>query len=316
MDRVDQGTVAALARRHDGVVTHPQLRKLGLSDRAIVRWVSTGRLNRLFPRVYSIGHDLIPTDGWRRAVVHTTGPRSALSHESAIALWKIAPQQRGWHVVVPAGPGPRRSPPTITVHRSRMLSPDDVRTVRGIPVTSVARTLADLASCVEPDRLAKIVHEAEVMRLLNVTAVIEVLDRCPQRRGAAALRALLSDPAPVDNREFVRRYLGFCKRYALPQPEVGAYLNARLPHLTEADMYYRRERLVVELDGAAVHLTRKRFESDRRRDSALLALDIPTVRVTWRRLTTDAASLAAELHEILARRRVGLTTQSVAQPSQ
>ena len=149
MDRVDQGTVAALARRHDGVVTHPQLRKLGLSDRAIVRWVSTGRLNRLFPRVYSIGHDLIPTDGWRRAVVHTTGPRSALSHESAIALWKIAPQQRGWHVVVPAGPGPRRSPPTITVHRSRMLSPEDVRTVRGIPVTSVARTLADLA-CDKP----------------------------------------------------------------------------------------------------------------------------------------------------------------------
>ena len=169
---------------------------------------------------------------------------------------------------------------------------------------------------VEPDRLAKIVHEAEVMRLLNVTAVIEVLDRCPQRRGAAALRALLNEPAPADNREFVRRYLGFCKRYALPQPEVSAYLNARLPHLTEADMYYRRERLVVELDGAAVHLTRKRFESDRRRDSALLALDIPTVRVTWRRLTTDAASLAAELHEILARRRVSLTTQSVAQPSQ
>lgn len=295
--------VAKFARMHHGVVTRQICIDSGASARTVDRWVERGVMHRLYPNVYSFGHDLLPPYGKRLAVVWAAGPETALGLQSAGAHWGItAGDPQAWHLVRPVGSSRGRRLDGVFVHRSRILRATDVVTRHQVPVTTVARTLVDLALTLDRGPLRRAVHEAEVARLLDVNAVREVLDRAPSRKGASMLRALLEIPAPPTVEEFVMRFLEFCEAHELPVPIVSAHLDAGLPVLTEADVLFKEAKVIVELDGFRVHMTRQRFESDRRRDSALLARDYLTVRVTWHRLQHDAGALASELRAILARR--------------
>jgi very-short-patch-repair endonuclease len=180
-----------------------------------------------------------------------------------------------------------------------VLEADDHTVLDGIPITSVARTIVDLAEVLDDGRLARAVHEAEVRRLFDVHAVERALQRVPGRRGGPRLMRVLAAYRPEDHElasEAERRFAALCADHGFPRPQrlqIAGY---------EVDFYWPEARLVVEIDGAAFHNTRRAFHADRARDRALAALGVQVLRVTWPDLALPTA-LVTELDAAYRARR-------------
>lgn len=290
--------VAALASRQHGVVSVAQLHDLGLSRDAIQTRARGGRLHRLHRGVYAVGHVALTKRSRQLAAVLAAGPGALLSHRSAGALWAIARSRGGAGVEVTAPRG-RRAREGFTLHRSSDIPPQDRAVVDGVPVTSVARTLVDLADVLTERRLADAVHEAEVQRVFDLTEVNEVLARLPGRRGRHRLTRVLAayGDGPTGTRNRAERlFLEICARHGVPTPQANVTVGGY-----ELDFLWPDAGLAVELDGAATHHTVRRYHGDRRRDRALRARHgIETVRVTWPDLVEGGGEpLARELRDIL-----------------
>ena len=229
------------------------------------------------------------------AVVLACGDRALLSHASALALWELAPWPDRPEVTAPT----RRNPHGVTTHRSRTLTPRDVRRRHGIPVTSPARTLLDMAPRLTRRQLTRAVNDALRAKLLRRVDLRELLARCGGHPGRSRLaphaRSEIGATASVLEDEF----LAFCAAHDLPEPKV----NHVLPGGREVDAYFPEERVIVEVDSWRFHHDRETFERDRIKDAAALSAGIVTVRVTSRRLETEPAAAAARLQAILAARR-------------
>lgn len=297
---------AAASGRH-GVVSRRLLRQSGVEDRAIDRRLADGFLHPVQPGAYAVGRPDLSADGHRLAAViscERDGGGAWLSYRGASAAFEIhLDRLPGLDVTILRNRGGIQRPAGVRVHHLRTMAPTDVTVRDGVPITTVSRTLVDLAQVLPANELRRAVHEAEVKRLLDRREVASILARMPSRRGAKRLAELLGSSAPdPTNSEFVALYVRLCQRWSLERPETSVYIDAGLGWPTEIDLLYRRQRVIIELDGAHVHMTRQRFEADRRRDAALLALGYVTIRVTWHRLTTDGEALAREIHAVLASR--------------
>lgn len=184
------------------------------------------------------------------------------------------------------------------LHRSRRIDEEDRAIVEAIPVTSVARTLVDLADVLTERRLADAVHESEVQRLFDLRKLERVLDRLPGRKGRHKLRRVLAaykDVQPFTRNRAERLVLELCEDHGLPKPRVNTSI-----HGYEVDFYWPEARVALEFDGAATHLTRRAFQADRAQDRALAARGIHVVRSTWRDAEEGRADLALDLERILA----------------
>jgi very-short-patch-repair endonuclease len=170
------------------------------------------------------------------------------------------------------------------------LDQDDCAVVDAVPVTSVARTLVDLADVLTEKRLADAVHEAEVLRLFDLSKIEEAQARVSGRMGGHKLARVLGgyEEPPMTRSEAERRFLELCESHSLPQPRTNELL-----HGLEVDFHWADENLVVEIDGAAAHHTKRAFEQDRRRDRALANQGIQVLRVTWSDLERGAHDIAA-----------------------
>jgi hypothetical protein len=222
------------------------------------------------------------------------GRGAVLSRHSAASAWGILNGDgRRFDVVAPERSGGRVvDEERIDLRRTRRLSDEDVTVVRGIPITTVGRTLLDLAGCAGARLVQRAVHEAEVMELLDVAAVVATIERNPGRRGTRMLRMALGVGAPdPDNGEFATRFFSLCLDYGLPAPRLGVHVDGG-ERLYEVDALFETERLIVELDGRQVHGTVRNFQTDRRRDSVLAARDYQTLRYTWHRLRDEPAAIA------------------------
>jgi very-short-patch-repair endonuclease len=283
----------ALAERQHGVVSREQLRAFGLSDTAIRGWIGRGLLHRMHRGVYAVGHCALPMEGRMLAAVLACGPGAALSHRSAAALWGLrATAQRRIDVTAVADGG--RRDPAIAQHRARTLEATDLTAHRGVPVTTVARTLVDLAGVVPAAAVERALAQAEVLRLYDHAAVCEVLERSNGRRGAQALRAAMGTPIAFTRSELESRMLALCRRHRLPPPRVNAVVCGH-----EVDFLWPAARLIVETDGHRFHGTRRAFEQDRRRDAELLVAGYRVVRITYRRLMTEPDAVADTIRALL-----------------
>jgi very-short-patch-repair endonuclease/predicted transcriptional regulator of viral defense system len=285
--------LADLAGRQHGVVSVAQLRELGFSKHAVRYAVERKRLLRLHRGVYAVGHLGLTPDSRRMAAVLACGPDALLSHRAGAALQGLLPSSPQFDVTAPAQ---RRGQAGIVVHRTAVLHPDDRDLVRDIPVTSVARTLVDLADVLSDERLSKAVNEAEIQRRFDRNAIEQTLDRLPGRTGRHRLTRVLAAYRPQPNftrSQAERRLLDLCERHDLPTPQTNVWIGSQ-----EVDAYWEDVAVVVEVDGDT-HRTRAAFQRDRARDRALAALDIRVVRVTWADLE-DEARLAAELRAVRA----------------
>jgi len=158
--------IAGVAAAQHGVVSVQQLYVAGLSSSAIGDRVAAGRLHRVHRGVYAVGHARLSDEGRWMAAVLACGYRTLLSHRSAAELWGMLRRSRQRDRTIDVTvPGEGRNRRGIRVHRSTALSPADSTRRDGIPVTSPARTLADLRRSLPSPVFDRALREAEFLKL-------------------------------------------------------------------------------------------------------------------------------------------------------
>jgi very-short-patch-repair endonuclease len=272
--------LGALAELQYGVVARWQLTLLGYGKNAIQNRIDSGLLKPLHVGVYGVGHTKLTRNGYFLAAVLAFGPRAVLSHRSAGVLWDLL-TSRQIKVDVTTHVSGQRHTRRIKAHRTRHLHPEDWTIKDGIPVTSVARTILDLAAILGPDRLRDLIDDAVRAELFDLDALERAMTRTPRRKGVRKLKAILADyrGAPDLRSKFEKRFRHRLRKTpGLPEPlynvQVAGY---------RADVYFPDYKLVIELDSRHFHLTPRAFEADAVRDAARLKQKIATLRITDKR---------------------------------
>lgn len=293
--------MSELAELQHGLVARRQLLALGLSVRAIEGRLERGVLHPVRHGIYAVGFRLRSREARWMAATLSCGPDAVLSHRSAAWLWGLqrgpsraieVTKAKGW-----------RAPDGVVVHRAAL--PEDERTaVNGIPVTTVPRTVLDFATVGSRRQVERVLNEVEVQGLTDRLSIPDLLARYPRRRGTAVLRELLDEGAEsggVTENDFEELFVPLLDSHRLPRPQFNADV-AVSGRFFRVDCLWRKERLIVELDGRAAHGTRKAFESDRERDRLLMADGWLVMRITWRQLRTQQSAIASDLRRALASR--------------
>jgi very-short-patch-repair endonuclease len=233
--------------------------------------------------VYSVGHARLGREGHWLAAVLACGEGAVLSHRSAAAHWGLlgTDQER----VDVTAPRTRDGARGIRLHRARSLDAQDTTTHEAIPITTVARTLLDLAAMVRPDRLERAFAQALHLRLYDHTAIEALLARANGHRGTGALAQATSREPKLTKSDWEIRLLTLIRKAGLPEPLVNHPLIAPDYGHCWLDFYWPQHRLVVETDSWEAHGHRAAFENDRARDAALQQMGLRVLRLTWR--TTD-----------------------------
>ena len=289
--------IASIAAVQHGVVAARQLRAAGLSTGQIENRMRVGRLHAVHRGVYLVGHAALTREGRWMAAVLACGADAVLSHRAAGAHHGLPPASAGSiDVTLPRTTG-RKSRRGIALHRVASLRAEDRSVHEGIPVTSVARTLFDLASVVSPTAVERAVEESERLRLFDLRAVESVMDRHPRQAGSAVLRAILAEYS-VDHEltrsGLERLFLRLCQARGIPRPVVNRVVGP-----FEVDFSWPGQPLLVECDGRDTHGTSAAFERDRARDAWLTARGYRVVRFTWAGIVRRPDEVAGLLRQLL-----------------
>ena len=283
------------------VVDDAMLRAAGLTREAVRHAVRSGRLYVVHPGVYAVGRPRLSREGPWMAAVLACGPAAMLSMTPAGLHWEVL--ERGDerpHVSVPSQAG-RTAPRGVVLHRAATLTPADRAVRRGIPVTSLERTLIDLARTTDPRTIKAAVRQAERRHRLDLATLRARVAEPRTSIGHARLFALLSAYVPASgltDSELETAFLGLCARHRLPRPDTTARIGPYRP-----DFLWPAERLVVETDGRETHDTDVAFLEDRIRDRAMRALGYEVLRFTWAEVMLRPGAVAAEVRAALHRRR-------------
>jgi very-short-patch-repair endonuclease len=281
-------TLAELARRQWGVVTRAQLDEAGLGETGVRDWVRAGRLIRLYRGIYAVGHDRLRLEGRWLAAVMACGAGAVLSHRDAAQLWELRQSNSALiDVTVPSRNGRVRRK-GIRVHRSGRLAPEEVTTRGGIPVTTVERTLLDLADVLPAQALRRAVTEAEYRDRLDNATLTAVVENNPGRRGAK-LREAIEGRRHRTRSALEDRFLTLLARHGVAEPETNVWIDGY-----EVDFLWREAGLVVETDGLSAHATREAVRRDRVRDRLLWRAGWRTIRLTADDLE-EGATVVADL---------------------
>jgi very-short-patch-repair endonuclease len=297
--------INALAGRQHGVIATRQLAAAGVSRDAIRHRVSQGWLKRWHRGVYLVGPLETP---WSRAMaaVLAYGGGALLSHHPSGVLWTLRPPPaKTLHVTVVGRDARGRD--GIRVHRVRHLHQADVTRRLGIPVTSPARTLLDVAADGPQRDVDRAVDEARVHRLVTDHSLDEQCSRYPSHRGVPALRRAMNTEPRLTRSEAERRLLELIRVARLPEPRTNVRIGRH-----EVDFLWPVHRLVVEVDGYAFHSERSSFERDRRRDAALTLAGYRVIRITWRQITEERELVIATLAGALASQPEALRSSTVS----
>jgi very-short-patch-repair endonuclease len=270
----DDAAIASLAERQYGVVARAQLAALGMGARAIDHRLQLKRLHPLHRGVYAVGQRQLRREARWMAAVLAYGPGSVLSHRPGGAHWQIVSDRGPCDVT---SPNARRSRPGIRVHQAR-LPADEVTVHQGIPITTVPRTLFDLAAVLPQRQLERAINEAELLHLWDELSLDHLLHRYPRHRGNKAIRAALQQRrqgSTATKSDLEEMFLALIDAAGVARPEINALVEG-----FEVDAVWRDARLVVELDGRDTHGTAAAFERDRARDRALQVAGWRVVRIT------------------------------------
>jgi very-short-patch-repair endonuclease len=298
--------IAGLADEQHGVVGRQQLVALGVGRGSLEKRLKSGRLHWILPGlpgVYAVGHRVLSQEARWMAAVLFAGPGAVLSHRSAAALWRIRGAGSGAIEVTT----PRKSRSRGAIRRHFALLPaDEVTTERGIPVTTVPRTIFDLAATCNVNVVEHALRESEYRRLYDALSLPDLLARYPRHRGARSLRAALARRAEAPGRSrswLEERFLPFLREQHLPPPRLNAWIEAG--KWFQVDCLWPRSRAIVELDGFAAHGTRIAFREDRARDRRLRVAGYGVIRIAPEQLEDEAESIAADLRALLGSRVQG-----------
>ena len=292
-----ESAMVGIGARQHGVVARWQLLEAGLSARQIQHRIESRRLTPVHRGVYTIG-PVVGELHREMAAVLLCGPRSFVSHWTASAYWRLLPGPTTGPVAISTLRDVRPGDPGVRVHRVSRLDVDEVTSRAGLPLTTPARTLLDLAGCVGPVPLERALARALRKELVGTEDVQRLLDRYRRRPGRRRLRALLdADASPRFTRsEAERAFLELVRSGDLRPPETNVIVHGH-----EVDCLWRAERLIVEVDGRQYHSDPRSFELDRRRDAVLIAAGYRVMRVTWSQIRAGPRPLLVRLAKALAR---------------
>lgn len=298
--------VGDLAGRQHGVVARRQLLENGLSGDAVAFRIAHGWLRPVHRGVYAVGRETLDDRGrWMAAVLALGGGDEArmtlLSHRSAAALFGLLPTQDRRAVQVTTAFS-RTSRPGVRSHRSRRIG--EIGTQRdGIPCTTVARTLVDLAGAGNAEAFERAWSAGASRRLLRPRQIEREVRAAPYRRGVGLVReALARDRRYLGQRtrsELERIGLRMFQDFGLPRPYANRLLQIG-GQTFEADLLWPEARLVVEVDGDETHGNAVARRSDRQRDLVLQLAGWRTIRIGWSELTGEQSAVAEQLHAALA----------------
>jgi very-short-patch-repair endonuclease len=295
--------IAEIAEAQHGLITTTQLAGLGVVDRTARAWAADGRLHRVQTGIYAVGHrPLTPHARWLAGVLACT-EGSVLSHRSCAALARF---RRDWaggvDVTVPGRIGKSRE--GLVVHRADLLLSREITEVAGIPCTTVARTLVDLATVLRPDQVEYTIHTAQSKRLVTRAEIAAVIAHLPGRRGTGVVRRILrlTDESEDDARSSnERRFRRIIRRARLPAP-VGNYWVALASHPAggvEVDFAWPSRRVAVEIDSAVYHETERARINDPARTRALMLAGWRVIRFSDRDLLERPAQVAAQMRRLI-----------------
>jgi very-short-patch-repair endonuclease len=275
--------VARRAADQWGVLSLDELGECGLSRKAVMVRVRNGQLHPLHRGVYAVGHPNVPLEGRFVAAIKACGPQAVLSHFSAAALYGLVKWDDRYPEVTVPGTA-TRTHRGIRVHRSSMLDVRDTTRHRGIPTTTPARTLIDLAASFNYKALRRTVRQAQ-NRLTNVPQILNALDRLGPRRGTAKLTKILATgPAPTRS-ELEDTVLDLILHGGFKHPDVNRPLRIDGRRVIP-DFRWPTQRLVIEADGAEWHDNPIAREDDAERQAILEAHGERVLRVTWQQAIT------------------------------
>jgi hypothetical protein len=277
-----------IAARQEGRVTRAQLLDAGIDTHRIRRWLADGRLHRVHRGVYAIGKPVPSLRGDYMAAVLACGLGTVLSHWAAAMLLGLIKFRRvpAPEVTVPTTAG--RARPGIKIHRVAELHPRDTMRVGKIRVTSVARTLLDIAPSLSQSQLTRACHEAWIRHETTPTEVIACIERNPHKPGARRLRLALGSDVTLSTLE--DGFLSLLRDHHLPLPRTNIDRGG-----DKVDCHWPDVGLTVELMSYRFHGSRRAFEEDvaRRRRSSHLAFSYGDV---FERVEATANELAALLN--------------------
>jgi hypothetical protein len=283
-----------MAGRQFGVMSGAQLRDVGLGRGAVHNAVRSGRLHRVHHGVYALGHTLLRPEGHRLAAVLACGPGAVLSHRSAAAHWELlaTSQQR----IDVSAPRTRQGVPGIRLHTSRSLDAQDTTRHEGIPITTVHRTLLDLAATTRADQLENALAQAMHLQLYDQRAIDDVIARSNGHRGTKVLEEATRQEPQITKSMWEIRMLRLVRSAGLPEPICNEALHAPDHGECHPDFYWPAHGLIVETDGWEAHRTLAAFRKDRAKDAALTAAGYKVLRFTW---DVDDATVLRRLRPLL-----------------
>ncbi|MGH2945879.1 MAG: hypothetical protein ACRDPC_06385 [Solirubrobacteraceae bacterium] len=267
------------------MVTRPQLLQAGVSHDEIKWRLHTGALIAEYPGVYRVGHRAPSLEARYLAAVRACGEGALLSGRSAAYMLGVL---KG------APPPPEVTTPTerriagVITHRSRRM--EDATTWRGIPITTTARTLVDLAASLSFNALARACHEAEILQGTKPEHIEAVLERRPRTKGAGKLRTVLQGDAHVTLSTLETRFLKLLIDAGLALPETNRPAGTH-----RVDCRWPAQRLTVELDGYMYHHSRHAWEQDRQREREARARGDDFRRFTYGDVYERPHTVIAEL---------------------
>ncbi len=293
-----ESEILRVADLQKGLIAGVQLRAAGLGRGAVAYRVRRGRLHVEYRGVYRVDRRLLEPLAAEMAAVLAYPGHAVISHRSAAVAWELL-EERPPEITLTLVAKDRVARAGLRVHRVKSLDHRDLRLHEGLPVTSPARTVVDLAATESAAELEQVLAIAQARNLASAGEIRAAVERVPGRKGATSLARLLEsgDAGGFTRSSAERRMRALLRKAELPQPQANVPLLGYV-----VDFLWPQRMLIVEVDGFAFHSSRSSFERDRRRDQKLTALGYAVVRVTWRQLTDEPLAVIARIAQALTAR--------------
>lgn len=302
------GPLANVAGRQKGLITRDQMLHLGYSGKRIEVAVRKGIIWQVHRGVYSVGHADLPLNGWELAAVLACGSeRTFVSHSSAAKLWGILGKsmydyreyeyeyferlEPPWVSVSVVRGQPSRN--RVSVRRISNLDECDRAQIDGIPVTSVYRTLLDLA---RHGNVVTALNNARAKGLVNNKGLAAVIERYPHQHGITSFRYAIGKKDGFSRSKAEDLLSALITKHEFPKPFRNVFAAG-----VEVDFVWDDHKVVVEVDGFQFHDTYSRFQNDHDRDARLIESDYTVLRFTWKQLTREEDRVVAIIRKTLDR---------------
>lgn len=290
-------TLAAISAALHNVVSWAELRAERLSPDQIGHLVAIGFLYPKHRGVYAVGRPELSFEGRCRAAwLACGGEGSAVSHISGASVHNFRSSTGRIHV---SGPRSLEGHPDIWVHRPRSLPPEDIVDRDGYAVTTVARTILDMAPGQSVDTIGRWIHEACIQGVFDARELWACLERRPGQRARRKIEAALALEVRPTRSELERAMWRLWRSADMPPADANVHVPTTAG-LEEVDGFCPSLNLVVEVDGDIVHGTRWRKRRDAAKDERMRAAGRVVERVPELALTLDPEGVTARFRQLAA----------------